>query len=124
MILPCGFVNRKSKDKMFVLVGCRRAAPKYCANMWWFIFLCVVYTKTITVVGSNITGAVPGSKYLLFLCDVIKCMHQQCFIFSHEKVTKICLNKYNYVLFNSFEGLCSSSTSFFTRHELENNSLQ
>ncbi|XP_047545771.1 very low-density lipoprotein receptor isoform X3 [Vanessa atalanta] len=61
---------------MIVLVGCRRAAPKYCASMWWFIFLCVIYTKTITVFGSNITGAVSGNVCSLkqFQCANKKCI--------------------------------------------------
>ncbi|XP_050361832.1 very low-density lipoprotein receptor isoform X4 [Nymphalis io] len=61
---------------MIVLVGCRRAAPKYCANMWWFIFLCVIYTKTITVLGSNITGTVSGNVCSLkqFQCANKKCI--------------------------------------------------
>ncbi|XP_061385717.1 low-density lipoprotein receptor isoform X2 [Danaus plexippus] len=42
---------------MFVLVGCQRAAPKYCAIMWWYIFFCVVFTKTIEVLGTNATGS-------------------------------------------------------------------
>ncbi|CAG9581243.1 unnamed protein product [Danaus chrysippus] len=43
---------------MFVLVGCQRAAPKYCAIMWWYIFFCVVFTQTIEVLGTNATGSI------------------------------------------------------------------
>lgn len=49
---------------MFLLVGCRRAAPKYCANMWWYIFFCVLYVQTIAVTTSNTTGVESGSKYI------------------------------------------------------------
>ncbi|CAH4030992.1 unnamed protein product [Pieris brassicae] len=41
---------------MFILVGCRRAAPKYCASMWWCLFICVMYTNLIGVLGSNTTA--------------------------------------------------------------------
>lgn len=31
--------------------------------MWWYLFFCVIYTKTIGVFSTNTTGSVTGSKY-------------------------------------------------------------
>lgn len=60
---------------MFLLVGCRRAAPKYCANMWWYIFFCVLYVKTIAVTSSNTTGVDTGN-----VCSVkqFQCANKRC----------------------------------------------
>ncbi|XP_053616113.1 very low-density lipoprotein receptor isoform X7 [Plodia interpunctella] len=38
---------------MFVLVGCHRAAPKFSANMWWCLIVCVINIKIFGVSGSN-----------------------------------------------------------------------
>ncbi|XP_052738259.1 low-density lipoprotein receptor isoform X2 [Bicyclus anynana] len=61
---------------MFVLVGCRRAAPKFCANMWWYLFICVLFFKTNGVLSSNTTGAIPGNVCSLkqFQCANGKCI--------------------------------------------------
>ncbi|XP_072945356.1 very low-density lipoprotein receptor isoform X3 [Epargyreus clarus] len=61
---------------MFVLVGCRRAAPKYCANMWWYFILCVTLVKTFGVLGSNTTEEITGNVCSLkqFQCANGKCI--------------------------------------------------
>ncbi|XP_030029444.1 very low-density lipoprotein receptor isoform X4 [Manduca sexta] len=46
---------------MFLLVGCRLAALKISAKMWWFLFLCVLNIKTLGVTASNSVGAVSNS---------------------------------------------------------------
>nr|ABF20542.1 lipophorin receptor [Galleria mellonella] len=38
---------------MFVLVGCHRAAPKFCASMWWCILICVINIKIFGVSASD-----------------------------------------------------------------------
>ncbi|XP_059048113.1 very low-density lipoprotein receptor isoform X4 [Achroia grisella] len=38
---------------MIVLVGCHRAAPKYCASMWWCIFICVININIFGVSASD-----------------------------------------------------------------------
>ncbi|XP_013176217.1 PREDICTED: low-density lipoprotein receptor isoform X2 [Papilio xuthus] len=61
---------------MFILVGCHRAAPKYCGKMWWYILFSVLFTKTFGVTGSNIT-AVSSSKVCSqkqFQCANGKCI--------------------------------------------------
>lgn len=59
-----------SKGQMFVLVGCHRAAPKYCFNMWWLVIFSVIFIKTFGVSGSNSTGVIPMSKFRLFYYKV------------------------------------------------------
>ncbi|XP_041975507.1 low-density lipoprotein receptor isoform X9 [Aricia agestis] len=61
---------------MFILEGCRRAAPKFCANMWWYLVLCAVYFKTIGVSANNTTGVLPGNVCTAkqFQCANGKCI--------------------------------------------------
>lgn len=49
---------------MSLLVGCRWAAPKFCASMWWLLFICVMNVKTFEVLASNSTVPVYDSEYL------------------------------------------------------------
>ncbi|KAJ8735442.1 hypothetical protein PYW07_007062 [Mythimna separata] len=60
---------------MSLLVGCHRAAPKFCAIMWWLIFLCVVNVKTLGVLASNSSGVSESICSLKqFQCTNGKCI--------------------------------------------------
>ncbi|XP_075970818.1 lipophorin receptor 1 isoform X4 [Anticarsia gemmatalis] len=61
---------------MFLLVGCRRAAPKFCAIMWWFIFICVLNVKTFGVFAANNNTTISESICSLkqFQCSDGKCI--------------------------------------------------
>lgn len=52
---------------MFLLVGCRWAAPKLCASMWWLLFICVINVKTFEALASNSSGPVYDSEYLIYM---------------------------------------------------------
>lgn len=76
---------------MFLLVGCRWAAPKLCASMWWLLFICVINVKTFEALASNSSGPVYDSEYLIYMYLFIKILNLfiiifgcQCKLLSHH----------------------------------------